>query len=612
MKQTAIKYCALVLTAVMLFTLPAFAQEPEAQNKDEVVYAKLLADGTVQSAFVVNSFELEQESSFTDYGSYTEVLNLTTTAPLAIKGDAVAINAPKGKYYYQGTLKEVKLPWDVKIAYTLDGEDIGAADLAGKSGKVQIAIDLMAASDANAHFDQNYTVQTAVTLDTEKCAGITAPDATIAAAGKNKVINFVKLPKENAHYVISFTADDFSMSGIQISAVPFSMSIDLPDTGDMTGDIASLQDAIRQLNDGTWKLADGGYDLSSGMGKFYNGLKEMHVGMNEFKSGFGELIDANPSIKSGSAQILTALKTMSKGMQELDSMDLSSLNALVEGSAQVKAGINGIAGGLSGISGSLAGADSLMAGNEGIIAYLEAQKLVPGSSDSAAMLDGMIAVLQGNNGLLGGLQYGINGDGTAANPGLAAGAGALAEQYALFDAGIQALPATLTEMTGGLVELKAGIDQMAANYGSFDSGLREYLAGVSDLYDGFRKLSSGFGDVVNGGADINKGMSDLYFGMKDLADGTEEMHSETADMDTKMQDKIDEMLADYSFDEFVPVSFVSEKNAGVELVQFVLMTEEITAAKAEEPPAQEPVKQNFWQRVVALFQPNTNPLKKSR
>ncbi len=43
---------------------------------------------------------------------------------------------------------------------------------------------------------------------------------------------------------------DFEMEGITLSALPFSMDMDLPDTDEKVDDFRSLADAISDLNDG--------------------------------------------------------------------------------------------------------------------------------------------------------------------------------------------------------------------------------------------------------------------------------------------------------------------------------------------------------------------------
>ncbi|MFA9381764.1 MAG: hypothetical protein ACERKO_11970, partial [Acetanaerobacterium sp.] len=572
MKHPFKRAVALTVAAVMTGAIPVWASaaQPTVQPaKEEVVYVKLSADGAVESAYVVNSFELQSDGQFVDYGRYDEVHNLSTTDQLSAARGAVNISAPKGRFYYQGNLKTVKLPWTVAVHYVLDDKPISAREAAGATGQLEIVLDIDEAPDANPVFTENYSLQVAITLDTERCSGIEAPDATVAAAGGNKVINFVKLPGGGAQYHVSMKAADFEMDGIQISAVPFSMTIDLPDTGDMTGDITKLQDGIRELNDATWELADGGGDLLEGMGEFDDGLFDMRKGMNELDDGFGELVENNSELRSGSRDILKALSQIKEGLAGLDAVDLTALTQLAEGSSEILAGIQGLSGGLTQLQESVGQSADLQSANKHAIEGIEQQieALNPEEDiDQITQLAGTKGLLEQNNMFIAGMQQGISGDGTPDNPGLAAGASALATQYIEFDTGIQGLPAMLAEMTGGMLELKDGIDGLVAGYADFDDGLKEYLSGTSKLYNGYGKLCNGFGDILSGSGDLTDGMEELHDGMLKLADGTDEMKNETGDMDSQMQEEIDKLMADYIVEDFTPVSFMSEKNTNVGLV----------------------------------------------
>lgn len=60
-----------------------------------------------------------------------------------------------------------------------------------------------------------------------------------------------------------------------------------------------------------------------------------------------------------------------------------------------------------------------------------------------------------------------------------------------------------------------------------------------------------------------------------LKDGTGQLRNETDGMDTEISDKIDEMLASFTGEDFEAVSFVSDKNTNIESVQFVIQTEAV-------------------------------------
>ena len=64
------------------------------------------------------------------------------------------------------------------------------------------------------------------------------------------------MPEQEAE--LSLTADvvDFELEGIDISAVPSSMSIDAPNIDEMSGEMDSLTDAIEEVNNGVGQLKE--------------------------------------------------------------------------------------------------------------------------------------------------------------------------------------------------------------------------------------------------------------------------------------------------------------------------------------------------------------------
>ena len=197
------KILSTILSVVLLFALsvPAFAAAMPSQ-KEEVVYGMLNPDGGVNNIYVVNIFD---GGEVTDYGSYTKVNNMTTSEKLSQRGDQITVNTTAKKLYYQGTLESKELPWNVAIKYILNGKEISAAELAGKTGALKIAISVTKNNKVNSTFYDNYALQLTVQLDTKLCENIKADNATIADAGSKKQINYTVLPGKGAD--ISVTAD---------------------------------------------------------------------------------------------------------------------------------------------------------------------------------------------------------------------------------------------------------------------------------------------------------------------------------------------------------------------------------------------------------------------
>ena len=97
------------------------------------------------------------------------------------------------------------------------------------------------------------------------------------------------------------------------------------------------------------------------------------------------------------------------------------------------------------------------------------------------------------------------------------------------------------------------------------------------------------------------GARSLMSGATEISNGINKLRTETLDIDTKITDKINEVLDPISISGESLQSFTSKKNTNVERVQFVMRTDAVKVPEPEVPPA-EPVKElNFFERVLALF-----------
>ena len=341
----------LILLLGLMITFPSFALGLSTE-KDEVVYAVLDLDGSVQEVYVVNRFK---GGTITDYGDYSEINNMSSSEELTQSGDTITIDTKADNFYYQGTLENKKLPWNIKIGYQLDEEVISASELAGKSGELTITLSTAPNTSVNSAFFENYMLQISLMLDTDKCTDIFSPNATLANAGKNKVITHMVMPEENANIKIIANVKDFSMGGFEITALPLSMSIEMPDTGELTEGMNSLSDAVNALNLGVKKLSDG-------IGETYSGTQELNVGSAEIAKGLSALNGNSAQVLTGSTQIHQALGTILKGLEggngdfSFDDIEKLPVNLrkLAEGLTgpenSIKVGLQGLKAGFSSLS----------------------------------------------------------------------------------------------------------------------------------------------------------------------------------------------------------------------------------------------------------------------
>lgn len=337
--RTCIKWktTAVAVSAVMTLgcATPAFAAA-EKSSKDENVYVTLNEDGSVENVYVVNEFTSDQAGTITDYGAYDSVKNLTTDDAIAQKGDQITVSAPEGKFYYQGNLKSTDIPWEISIRYFLDGSEISAENLAGKSGKLKIQLAITENKACKGNFFENYLLQTTVLLDTEKCTKIIADGATAANVGKNRQLLYNLMAGQEKTIEITADVTDFEMDGITFQGVPMSFDLDTDslDTAELKDKTKEIQDAAAELKDGAGELSDGTRRAADGSEALADGTKKLSDGVNTLSDGGYELLEGSRSLYAGASTLQQGIKSYTAGTKELS----DGIDAYLAGTEQLKSG----------------------------------------------------------------------------------------------------------------------------------------------------------------------------------------------------------------------------------------------------------------------------------
>lgn len=567
----------------------------EISSKDEVVYAKLSATGERQEAYVVNILDIEKPGEIVDYGPYTSLKNLTDLTELKQTKNSVQLTADsKGKFYYQGNMKEEPLPWDVSISYILDGKQISPDELAGKKGHVQIEIRTFANEQVDPVFFENYLLQISLALDTAKYSNIKAPDGMLANAGKNKQVTFTVMPEKEEKLTVEADALHFELDGIDITAIPSSMPIDAPNIDDMTGEMEILTDAIKDINNGVGDLKDGVSELNNGVHELGNGSSQFKEGMSKIDGSSTELINASKNIQ----QALETLNTSLSGSGS-EEMGLGDFKKLEDGLSQISGGLRETS-------------DGLMTFNENYAkAYHELNKAMEAipeyeiTKEQTQALYNSGADQQVLNQLLETYAAALTAKGTysavkeafdAVDMTLSQVNSALSEMADNLDTIANGISSSLEQMNvaESFAQLQEGINQLSSNYGAFHSGLVEYSGGVNQLSNSYTKLHTGINELSNGTDELENGVGNLH-------DGTDELYESTSDLPVQMKQEVDQMIADYDKSDFEAVSFVSAKNQQINSVQFVIKTESIKKEEQEKPEKTTKEQTGFWARLKDLF-----------
>lgn len=645
-----------IILAVILVgnvTIPVSASE-NSSSKEEVIYIMTEANGTVENVNVVNIFE---GGSITDYGDYSSVKMLTTTDDITQTDDKITFTSTADKVYYQGTLEQVEIPWNISIQYFLDGKEYSADEIAGKSGSLEIKLSITQNSKCKTSFYDDYALQTTILLDTNLCDNIKSDGATIAEVGADKQLLYTILPGKGLDTSIYANVQNFEMDAISINGIKLNLNLEIDDE-ELTAKVQELMQATQKLNDrasnlysgaeslknGSNSLDSGIVTLKSGVSTLDTGIKTLQTGMQSMQAGLNTLNNQSASLTNVSKQIKTALETIQDSLSDI-SVSNDKLEELTSASGNIKSGINNLFEGISTLRANLnytqykaimsqngLDIDSLKTSNQTTIEECSnnisslqtiiAELSQEGGHDSQiaqlnqqiSSLQNIIQILSVNSSSINGTESYINSVSEQVNN-LYAGADTLNNEYETFNTAIAELAQTLTGFMAKLPELTSGINQLLANYENFDSGIGEYTDGVAtivssynQMLDGVSSLASGSKELLNGTETLSSktsqffdGIAELCDGAKQLNNGTNELNSETEKMDEQLENQINEILSSIEGDETEMKSFVSEKNQNVDNVQFVIKTKAIEQKNIEKVPNEETTETSLWKKFIQLF-----------
>lgn len=309
---------ALLLAAVLPVTLvPVGAAEKIGDGVtptyDEAYYATLDYYGNLTEGSVVKSYALNGATALTDYGSYDEVVNLTDgTVPATKNGtttfDFSEEDAPS-HFYFEGktTAPFTALPWTITMSYTLNGVPTKAEDLAGKTGTVDINLNILPNKAASDYAKNNYTLEAMAMFNQDDILSLKAEGAQVQLVGNLRTVLFLALPGEERHFTIEVGSDDFTFGGMTFLMVPATLA--------QLDQIAELSDRKDELEDDYEKLNDS-------LDTTLNALNNMTGSLNASAKGLDELNEARGTISAGKGTIYDGIDT--------SKLDMESIAALLD------------------------------------------------------------------------------------------------------------------------------------------------------------------------------------------------------------------------------------------------------------------------------------------
>lgn len=183
-----------LLAALALMCSMALAETPV---KDETVYIIAAPDGSARRIIVSDHLTNPQGADeMEDRSNLSEIENVKGEEEF----DGEKWQAAGRDIYYRGESEE-KLPVEMKITYTLDGEEISPEDAAGKSGHMCIRFEYDAAKTVQVTIDGRtqetnvpYLVITAALLENEVFSNVQAVNARLIDDGERTIVLGAVLP----------------------------------------------------------------------------------------------------------------------------------------------------------------------------------------------------------------------------------------------------------------------------------------------------------------------------------------------------------------------------------------------------------------------------------
>lgn len=289
---------ALIFNSMALTVMPplqVLAAAPSV-HVDETLYLNLDYYGAISDANVVKGIEFNKQETYTDYGTYTEVVCLGNDEDPKFENGEVVLKAPEngGRLFFQGTLDNsaVQSPWSFDLGYKLNGRAVEAKDLAGASGLVEIDIDATANKQVSEYMRNNFMLLIAVPVDLSKCYSVDAPDSQTSSIGDMTVVIYECLPGKDGHFEVRIGTDSFETVGVMMIMSPGTVS-DLKDLKDLK----ELKDKFRTntnaMMDDMEALMDNVTDVSDQLSLTNQMLEELRAGKATVDASREEIFDKN-------------------------------------------------------------------------------------------------------------------------------------------------------------------------------------------------------------------------------------------------------------------------------------------------------------------------------
>ncbi len=337
-----------LLCSMVGYTLPVFAY-----TKDETVYSKMDSNGknykTIVSTHIKNT---ENADLINDLSDLLNVKNTSGDETYTQDGNKFVWNANKNDIYYQGESSK-ELPIECNVKYELDGKELSANEIAGKSGKVKITLQYTNKEERTVDINGKkvkmyvpFVVVAGTIIENENARNIEVSSGKVVDDGSKTVIVGMAMPglQESlglsddeveipSNVEITMDATNFETSSIMSYVTPKVLEEDdlkvFDNLDEIYGKVNTLQTSMNQIQDGANTLKDGTTQLATGANTLKDGVTTAYNGAQTISS---EVAKSTQSLKNDKSEALD-----SKTLESIKKQAAESSKLTDEQKAQIKA-----------------------------------------------------------------------------------------------------------------------------------------------------------------------------------------------------------------------------------------------------------------------------------
>lgn len=353
---------SVLLSAVMagsMMPVTVFAQSNDENptEKTETVYSVLNSDGSISDT-IVSSWLHDEDgiNNIKETLNLTDVKNIKSNEKPSKDGNTYTWNAKGNDVYYEGTATK-QLPVSVKIRYELDGQEISANDIQGKSGHLKLTISftnnyskVKNINGKSIVIHPSYLAGGMLNMSTGKFSNVKCESGKIVNDGTNEMLAFANIPGLNEtlrsagldkvnnqlgisdNVTVEADVNNFDLGSIMVG---MTNEIDLASELGEIGSVSELTDGIDQLIEADDQLIDGSKQLYDGTTQLKEQAAPLTGSSNQVRqlsAGAIQLNDGVKALQTGITQYTAGASAINAGVNQL--------YGIPQGAAAISSGMN--------------------------------------------------------------------------------------------------------------------------------------------------------------------------------------------------------------------------------------------------------------------------------